>query len=229
MTDIRVLAGVFTIASYVVSAAIPALGADLSTYRGFKFGADLAAVAEQAGTSASQVNVIHRRPALIQEFVWRSQSLGSLTQTDSVQDVTFSFIDAKLFRIVVNYDRYETAGLTAGDVIVSLSEIYGATAALPAPLNEDSMKYGDQEEVVAVWQDPQYRFALTRTAYGPSYKLTGVMTHLEESANAAIAEAGRLDDLEAPQRAAARIAADLETERIKLEKARAANKAKFRP
>jgi hypothetical protein len=55
------------------------------------------------------------------------------------------------------------------------------------------------------------------------------MKQLEVTAQAVIAEAGRLDDLEAPQRAAARAAVELETERIKLEKSRAANKAKFKP
>lgn len=141
-----------------------------------------------------------------------------------MRDVTFSFIDGKLFRIVVNYDRYETAGLTSGDMIESLSEGYGAASPLPVPAKAPAPGY-DQEEVAAVWQDPQYRFTLTRTAYGPSYRLTGVMRQLDATAQAVIAEAGRLDDLEAPRRAAA----ELETERIKLEKSRAANKAKFKP
>jgi hypothetical protein len=42
-------------------------------------------------------------------------------------------------------------------------------------------------------------------------------------------EAKRLDDLEAPQRDAARAAAELNAEAATLEKARLVNKAKFRP
>lgn len=229
MTSFGVVFGVFAVASSLVSGALPALGADLSRYRDFQLGADLAGIVKQTGSNASHVKVIHRRPSLIQELEWRPQPLGLSTGAEAVQDVTFSFVDGKMFRIVVNYDRYKTAGLTAGDIIESLSGDYGTTVALPVAANAESLKYGDQEEVVGVWQDPQYRFTLTRTAYGPSYRLTGVMTQLAVPAQAAIAEAGRLDDIEAPQRAAARVAAELETDRIKLEKSRAANKAKFKP
>jgi hypothetical protein len=229
MTSLGFVVRVFAVASYLVSGAIPAVGADLSRYRDFQLGAGLSGILKQSGANSSQVKVIHQRPSLIQEFEWRPQPFGSSAKTEAVQDVTFSFVDGKLFRIVVNYDRYETAGLTSGDIIESLSGDYGATAALPVPAKRDSRDYADQEEVIGVWQDPRHRFTLTRTAYGPSYRLTGVMTQLEAPAQAAIAEAGRLDDLEAPQRAAARVAAELETERIKLEKSRAANKAKFKP
>jgi len=45
----------------VISAA--ALAADLSRYRDFQFGTDLATVAKQAGASPSQAKVIHLRPA----------------------------------------------------------------------------------------------------------------------------------------------------------------------
>jgi hypothetical protein len=45
----------------------------------------------------------------------------------------------------------------------------------------------------------------------------------------AITEAKRLDDQEAPQRDAARIAGEKETERAKLEKSRLENKPNFRP
>jgi hypothetical protein len=146
-----------------------------------------------------------------------------------VQEVVFSFVDGKLFRITVSYDRFETAGLTAGDIIGALSANYGTAASLPANVEAEVRNSGDQELVLSEWKDLQYRFALTRTPYGPTYRLTGVMIPLEAQAQAAITEATRLDDLDAPRRTAARIAGELETERLKLEKARVANKAKFRP
>ena len=46
---------------------------------------------------------------------------------------------------------------------------------------------------------------------------------------AAILEAKRLDDQEAPQRDAERVAREEEAERVKLDKARLVNKPKFRP
>ena len=70
---------------------------------------------------------------------------------------------------------------------------------------------------------------LIRSSYGPSFKLVGVLKRLEAPAQAAILEAKRLDDQEAPQRDAARIASEEEAARAKLEKARLVNKPKFRP
>ena len=99
--------------------------------------------------------------------------------------------------------------------------------AAPAKAVQDP--YGDQEEILARWQDPQYRFDLIRSSYGPTFRLVGTLTRLEAPAQAAATEAARLDDKEAPQREAERIAKDEETERAKLDKARLVNKPKFRP
>jgi hypothetical protein len=91
------------------------------------------------------------------------------------------------------------------------------------------LSYGDQDEVVARWQDAQHRFELIRSSYGPTFRLVGALRTLEDPAQAAILEAMGLDDQEAPQRDAERIASEDEAARIKLEKTRLANKPKFRP
>jgi hypothetical protein len=98
---------------------------------------------------------------------------------------------------------------------------------IPVKSPEDS--YGDQDEVVARWQDPQYSFDLMRSSYGPTFKLIGVLRALDSAANAAIQEAKRLDIEEAPQRDAARQASEQEAVRAKLEKSRLVNKPGFRP
>jgi hypothetical protein len=82
--------------------------------------------------------------------------------------------------------------------------------------------------VVARWQDPQYRFELVRSSYGPSFSLIAVLKKLEAPAQAAILEASRLDDQEAPQRDAARVASEEEAAKAKLQQARLVNKPKFR-
>jgi hypothetical protein len=51
-----------------------------------------------------------------------------------------------------------------------------------------------------------------------------IMTRLDSPAHAAILEAKRLDDQEAPQREAARVASEREAARDKLEMARLVNK-----
>jgi hypothetical protein len=211
----------------VMSAA--AVTADLSQYRTIQFGTDLSAVAKQVGASASDAKVIHSRPALIQELEWRPRSLGSSPQTESVDKVIFSFYNGELYRIVINYDRYEIEGLTAADMVDAISVTYGTAAKLAAPVKAAQDRYGDQEDVIARWQDPQYGFDLIRSSYGRGFSLIGVMTRLDSPAQAAMLEAKRLDDQEAPQREAARVASEQETARDKLEKARLVNKARFRP
>jgi hypothetical protein len=213
--------------SGVMSAAT--LAADLSQYRGFRFGADLSTVAEHAGANPSQVKVIHRRPALIQELEWRPQPLGFSSQTEPAKEVVFSFYDGELFQIVVGYDRYETEGLTADDFVDAISATYGPAAKPTTPAKVVPESYGGQEEILAQWQDLQYRFDLIRSSYGPTFRLVGVTKRLEALAQAATLEARRLDDQEAPQRDAARLASEEAATKAKLEKARLVNKPKFRP
>jgi hypothetical protein len=209
----------------VLSAAT--LAKDLSKYRGFQLGSSLAAVAAQAGVSPSAAKVIHRRPALIQELNWRPETFG-VSQTESVQEVVFSFYDGVLFQIAVTYDRSETEGMTAGDFIEAISATYGTAEKPTVPASVAQDQFGSPEEMVARWQDSQYSFDLIRSSYGPSFKMIGVLTRLEAPAQAAIAEAKRLDDQEAPQRAAAQEADQKQAEASKLEAARLLNKPKFR-
>lgn len=213
--------------SGVMSAA--ALAADLSQYRGFRFGSDLSIVAEHAGANPSEAKVIHRRPALIQELAWGPQPLGSSSRTEPAKEVVFSFYDGELFQIAVDYDPYETEGMTADDFVDAISAVYGPAAKPTSPAKVVSPSYGNQEEILAEWQDSQYCFDLIRSSYGPTYRLVGVMKRLEAPAEAATLEAKQLDDQEAPQREAARIASEEQAAKTKLEKARLVNKATFRP
>ena len=78
-----------------------AWAADLSKYRNFQLGADVPTIAAQVGASPSEAKVVYRRPALIQELEWRPQPLGSSSQTESANEVVFSFYNGELFRIAV--------------------------------------------------------------------------------------------------------------------------------
>jgi hypothetical protein len=214
----------------IFGAAPPTVrGQNLSGYREFQLGADLPTVSKQAGANASQVKVVHSRPALIQTLSWRPQPLGPSSKTESAQEVVFSFYDGALSGIVVNYDRYETEGLTPDDMVEALSAAYGTAGKSSAPAKPAADSFSDQEELLARWEDPQHRVELVRYPYGSSYRLTAVLKKLEAPIQAAIIDAKRLDLQEAPRRDAARIATEQDAAKTKLEKARLANKAKFRP
>ena len=84
---------------------------DLSRYREFQLGMNLLAVANQIDVRPSEVRVVHRRPAVIQELEWWPQhSLAASSEANSVNEVLFSFYNGELFRMVISYDRDRTKG-----------------------------------------------------------------------------------------------------------------------
>jgi len=143
MTGLRIL-GLIVLATVWV----PFLRAeDLSKYRGFHFGSSLAAVVKQAQAQPSDVKVIHQQPAMIQELEWRPVNVAG---KDSVKQVLFTFYDGQLFRMVVSYDRYNTDGVTAEDMIEAISAKYGPATKPVAEIVIPST-YSEAAKVVARW------------------------------------------------------------------------------
>jgi hypothetical protein len=204
---------------------------DLSRYRNFQFGETLPALAKQAGLELSDVKLIHERPAVIQELefpIWLAG--GSSPRPDPVKTILFSFYNGELFRIVVNYDRNETEGLTTADMIEVISATYG-TATKPAGAEiafSTSQVYNDSELVIARWEDAQYSFNLYRSSYQPTFGMIAFSKRLDAQARAATAEANRLDAQSAPQREIQRQQDEDAKNRESLEKARQENKSNFR-
>ncbi len=205
---------------------------DLSRYREFQLGMNLLAVAKQADMKPSEARAIHQRPAVIQELEWRlPRSLDSSPQADPVKEVLFSFCDGELFRMVVHYDQYRTEGLSDEDMVEAISAKYG-TATRPAAkiiLFSSFQVYNDSEKVIARWEDSQYSFNLFRSSYQPTFGMLVFSKRLDALARAAIVEAIRLDEQEAPQREIERQKKQDEQDHAAQEKARLVNKLAFRP
>ncbi len=204
--------------------------ADFAVYRGFAFGSSVEAAAKLAGTKMSGVRTVHVRPARIEEFDWEP---GAYSQVDSakfgsVRDGLLRFYNGQLFQIVVTYDRQRTEGMSAADMIDSISATYGAAT---RPTVEVPMKsiYGEVTRVLARWENPGYLYDLVRTGDQTSFALILRSKQLDSLATDAIVAAEKLDAKEAPERADA-LQRKLDAEaRIALEKARATNKSSFRP
>src|SRR5439155_27013328 len=114
------------LAAATVSSAV---AGDLSSYRAFHLGMNLHAVEKQTEMKTSEAKMIHQRPAVIQDLEWRPRRFpGPAPESDPVKDILFSFYNGQLFRIIVNYDRYKTEGLTAEDMIDAISTTYGLAA-----------------------------------------------------------------------------------------------------
>jgi hypothetical protein len=206
---------------------------DLSHYREFQLDANLTAVVKQAGMQPADAKVVHERPALIQELSWRPpRSLGSSVDADSVKEVQFAFYNGDLFRVVVNYDRYKTEGLTAKDLIEGISGTYG-TAMYPIARLVLPSSYDDTDtktlKVIARWEDSKYSFNLVHSSDTASFALVVISKRLDAVAAAAVVEAVRLDKQEAPQREIERQNREEEQNRVQQERAREVNRPGFRP
>jgi hypothetical protein len=205
------------------------LAADLSSYRHFKLGMNLRDAQTMAQTNPSQTRVIHRRPALIEQFEWRPPYMpANFADRDSVKDVLLSFYNNELFRMVVNYDRYRTEGLTTADMIDAISATYG-TAVTPDTEVLFPSAYSEKVKVIARWENAEYSFNLVRSPYQPGFALIGFSKRLDSLAQTADAEATRLDEVEAPQREAEQQRKAADAVSAKQDKARLANKPSFRP
>jgi hypothetical protein len=204
------------------------IAGDLSSYRAFHLGMNLSAVEKQT-EMPSEAKTVHRRPAVIQELEWRPRRFpGPAPESDPVKDILFSFYNGQLFRIIVNYDRYKTEGMTAEDMINAISATYGL-AAKPAVEILFPSAYSEKVKVIARWEDAEYSLNLVRSPYQPSFALLAFSKPLDTLAQAAVIEAKRLDEQEAPQREADLQKKQGEDNRAQQEKARIANKPSFRP
>lgn len=213
----------------------PALkGQGVSQYRNFELGSDVAAVAALAGIDSSDAKTTHRRPALLQDLEWRpSRWIRGSTEpsTDPVEQLVFSFYDDQLYRIAVDYAAERTEGMTAADMTEAIAVVYGPPLAPTSrAAGRAGSKIAEPGVSVARWGDEEHAIVLYQTAsYRVAFRLVVTDIRLDNLARQATAEALRLDDREAPQREVARQQKDREDGRAAAAKARAVNRAVFRP
>src|SRR5438876_6672525 len=186
---------------------VPMLRAqDFSKYRHFTLGMSMTKVLERTGQKMADVKLIHGRPALVQEVNWWPPSLpGTSFQSDTVEQILFSFYNGELYKISVTYDQTSTEGLTEEDMVKSISAKYGP--ATNVALEIDSSK-NDRSDVtqkpVASWEDAQYSFNLVRSSFTDRLGLIIYSKRVNAEAELAIAEAVKLEEQEGPNREAER-------------------------
>ena len=200
---------------------------DLSKYRHFTLGMSLTKVLERTGQKMADVKLIHSRPALVQEIGWWPPSVPGVSfQSDTVEQILFSFYNGELYKISVTYDRTSTEGLTAEDMVKSISAKYGP--ATNAAVEIDPAKndgYVVRQKPVASWEDAQYSFNLARSSSTDHLGLIIYSKRVNAEAELAIAEAVKLEEQEGPNREAERQKKQTDD----LEAARQKNRKIFRP
>jgi hypothetical protein len=216
------VAVVFVLSAQLVSAQ------DLSRYRGYVLNSSLDAVIAATGARATDTKVVHERPALIQEFEWRTPYASSYAErADPVRMIRFSFCDNALYQVLVSYDSGRTDGLSNADIIDSLTAAYGAP--LPGSARNRPLDAPDDTVVLAQWDRDGSSMTLFRGVYSAEFQLLLTSKVLSTRARGAMREAARLDVADAPRRERdqrKKEAADAAAARDKI---RAANKAAFRP
>lgn len=203
---------------------------DFSSYRGFRFGTNLAATAKQAGIPTVDAKMIHQRPAVIQEMEWRpgSPSVLESSKPDPVKEALLQFYNGELFRIVVTYDSYKIEGMTVNDMVEAISATYGAASRPEVEIPFHS-NYAETAKVLARWGSADYSYDLVRTGNQSSFGLVLYSRRVDALAQASASEAVRLDALEAPQRERADQDNREKERRLVLEKARLTNRPNFKP
>jgi hypothetical protein len=173
-------------------------GQDLSKYRNFSFGMNVATVSKQADRQTAEAKVIHQRPALIEESAWYP--------AEPVEKVLFSFYNGELYRMLVTNDSSAIKGLTDEDMIRVVSSKYGAATRPVADVNfPTSPSYRATEKVIARWEDSQYSLNLFRSSASNTFAIVMFTKQLDVQAGVSIAESVKLEQQEAPQKEAARV------------------------
>jgi len=201
-------------------------------YRDFQLGGDLASVSALAGMTAADAKIMHQRPVLIQELEWRlpyALTGPTAPSPDPVEQIVFIFYSDQLCRIVIDYDRYRTEGMTDADMIDAVSSVYGSASKVPLKSPGASSQVEEESGTrVAHWSGGDYSVVLYRSTYR-SFRMIVTSPRLDALARSAEAEAARLDERDAPKRELARQKKDADDKRDAQEKSRLANKALFRP
>jgi len=219
----------------VLAAALSIAAADAGPaahYRDFQLGSGLQAISALAGVPAADAKTMHERPALLQDLEWRRPYADSrATAVDPVQQIAFSFYDDQLFRLVIDYDRDRTEGMTDADMVEAISAMYGTPSKAASKVSRPGLGRVDEESGVRIgeWGTGEYAAVLYRSSYASRFKMVVTSLRLDALAQKAEAQALRLDERDAPQRERARQQKEAETERAAKAKAWSANKAGFKP
>lgn len=201
-------------------------------YRDFQMGSDLSSVAKLTSTPVTAAKSIHTRPVEMKDLEWRPRNYSgsALPQNDPVDLMLFRFYDNQLFKVIVDYDRRRTEGMSAADMIEAISATYGPVSQVPSrALGTPTVQYGFPDTPLAVWGNAEYSVTLLRVAYPAAFRLVVASTRLDDLARAASVAALRQDAIEAPQRELERRKQDAAASAAAQEKAKAENKAQFKP
>ena len=200
---------------------------DFSKYRNFSLGTNLAAVLKHTDQRLLDVKATHDGSLLFQELTWRpANGIGVSYRSESVDELVFSFYKGELYKVVVIYDRASTEGLTADDMVKSISAKYGPATSVALEIDAAANEpYTVRGKPVGSWEDSQYSLNLVRSSFSTTFQLIICSKRVNAEADAALAQTVKVDELEAPQKAIERQKKEADA----IELTRQKNQKSFRP
>ena len=200
---------------------------DLSKYRNFSLGTNLPAVLKHTNQRSVDVKATHDGSLLFQELTWRpANGMGVVSRSESVDELVFSFYKGELYKMVVTYERASTEGLTADDMVKSISAKYGPPTSIALEIDSAGKEqYELRQKPVASWEDSQYSFNLVRSSFSNAFQLVIYTKRVNADADAALAQVVKADELEAPQKTIERQNKEADATEL----ARQKNQKSFRP
>jgi len=198
---------------------------DFSKYRNFSLGTNLAAVLKHTDQRLLDVKATHDGSLLFQELTWRpANGIGVLSRSENVDELVFSFYKGELYKMVVTYERASTEGLTADDMVKSISAKYGPATSIALEI-DSAVQYELRQKPVASWEDSQYSFNLVRSSFSNAFQLVIYSKRVAAAVDMALAEVVKVDELEAPAKAVAHQKKEADA----IELTRQKNQKSFRP
>jgi hypothetical protein len=200
---------------------------DFSKYRNFSLGTNLAAVLKHTDQRLLDVKATHDGSVLFQELTWHpANGTGVAYRAESVDELVFSFYKGELYKMVVTYDRASTEGLTADDMVKSISAKYGPATSVALEIDAAANEpYTVRGKPVASWEDSQYSLNLVRSSYSKAFELVIYSKRVSAEADAALAQTVKVDEQEAPQKAIERQKKEADATELTRQK----NQKSFRP
>ena len=207
--------------------ATPLLHAqDFSKYRSFALGANLATVLKNTDQKLADVKMTHTGSVLFQELTWwPANRSGASNRSESVEQMLFSFYRGELYKMSVTYDRNAIEGLTPDDMVRSIATRYGLPTSVALEIDSKAYDEEAKQKTAATWEDSQYSFNLVRSVFSGGFELVIYSKRVNAEAEAALADAVKLDKEEGPQREAQRQKKETDA----LEVTRQKNQKSFRP
>lgn len=208
--------------------AAPILRAeDLSKYRGFALGTSIASVLKSTDQTVADVKTVRDDSPLFQELTWWPASFSADPRhTGSIEQILFSFYKGQLYKMSVTYDRKSTEGLTTDDMVNSISAKYGPATSIALAIDStpDDL-YEATRNPIASWENSQYSCNLVRSSFSNDYQLVIYSKRANTEAEAALADAVKLEKDQGPQREAARQKKETDDREL----ARQKNQKSFQP